>query len=131
MSRRRVFLVEDHPVFRRGLKEVISQEEDLEVCGEAEEVPGTLASIDRSLPDLLVVDIGLKGGSGLDLIREARERHPELPILVVSMYDESVYAERALAAGALGYVTKQEAPESIVRAARAVLAGRPYLSEKL
>ncbi len=130
MRARRIFLVEDHPVFRRGLKEVLGQEADLEVCGEAEDVAEALDAIARSQPDLAVVDLSLHGRSGLDLIKQLRERHPGLTVLVVSMYDEALYAERALAAGALGYVMKQEAPESIVQAARSVLAGRPYLSER-
>ncbi|MDW7709722.1 MAG: response regulator transcription factor [Deferrisomatales bacterium] len=131
MTRRRVFLVEDHPVFRRGLREIIAQEEDLEVCGEADTVTKASCAIARDQPDLVIVDICLQERSGLELIKELRERHPKLVVLVVSMYDESLYAERALTAGALGYVMKQEAPESIVRAARSVLEGRPYLSQKL
>lgn len=129
MRKRRVLLVEDHPVFRLGLRELLDQEEDLEVSGEASDIPQALAEVSRSVPDVVIADLSLKGRSGLELIRDLRERHPGLPILVVSMYDEALYAERALAAGARGYVMKQETLESIVGAVRQVLAGRVYLSQ--
>jgi len=130
-SPRRIFLVEDHPVFRLGLKELLDQVEDLEVCGEADDVPGALAALEADLPDLLVVDLSLKGRSGIELIKEVRSRYGALPMLVVSMYDEALYAERALAAGARGYIMKQETSESIVEAVRKVLKGEVYLSERV
>lgn len=130
MRKRRVLVVEDHPIFRLGLRELLDQEEDLEVCAEASDIPEALAELAREVPDVVIADLSLKGRSGLDLIREVRERHSGVPILVVSMYDEALYAERALAAGARGYVMKQETSESIVQAVRTVLQGRLYLNER-
>lgn len=131
MTKRRILVVEDHPIFRLGLRELIDQEEDLEVCAEADDIPAARAELARSRPELVIVDLSLKGRSGMDLIKELRDRHPKLPILVVSMYEEALYAERALAAGARGYVMKQETSESIVQALRCVLDGRFYLSPSL
>lgn len=131
MSKRRILLVEDHPIFRIGLAELIDNEPDLEVCGEAGDVAEGLAQVESLCPDLAVVDLALKGRSGLELIKEIRDRDLGVPVLVVSMYDEALYAERALAAGALGYVMKLAAPESIVEAIRSVLEGRLYLTEKV
>jgi DNA-binding NarL/FixJ family response regulator len=131
MTKRRILVVEDHPIFRLGLRELINQEEDLEVCAEADDVAGALAELPRSRPDLVIVDLSLKGRNGIDLIKEIRERHAKLPILVVSMYEEALYAERALAAGARGYVMKQEASDSIVQALRCVLDGRFHLSASM
>lgn len=130
MRKRRVLVVEDHPVFRLGLRELLDQEDDLEVCAEASDIAEAAAALGRALPDVIVTDLSLKGRSGLDLIRDVRERHPGLPVLVVSMYDEALYAERALAAGARGYVMKQETSDSIVQAVRTVLEGRLYLSPR-
>lgn len=131
MKKSRIFLVEDHPVFRLGLRELLQQEESFEVCGEADDIPGATAAIPRLAPDLAVVDLSLKGRNGVDLIRELREQSPQLRILVVSMHDEALFAERALTAGARGYVMKQETSECIVKAVRTVLDGRLYLSEAL
>ncbi|MBI5016881.1 MAG: response regulator transcription factor [Deltaproteobacteria bacterium] len=131
MGKRRILVVEDHPIFRLGLRELIDQEDDLEVCAESDDIAGALAEIPRSRPDLVIVDLALKGRSGIDLIREIRDRHGKLPVLVVSMYEEALYAERALAAGARGYVMKQEASDSIVQALRCVLEGRFHLSDKM
>ncbi len=128
---RRIFLVEDHPVFRLGLKELINQEDDLEVCGEADDVESALEEIAKTMPDLVLVDLALKGESGIELIKNLRKRHDELPLLVVSMYDEALYAERALNAGARGYIMKQETSDSIVEAARKVLEGNIFLSERI
>lgn len=125
---RKIFVVEDHPVFRVGLRELIDQEPDLRVCGEAEDVGTALAEITRHQPDLVIVDLSLKGRSGMELIREIRANLKDTPVLVLSMYDEALYAERALTAGARGYIMKQEASESIVGAVRRVLEGKIYLS---
>ncbi|MBI5444533.1 MAG: response regulator transcription factor [Deltaproteobacteria bacterium] len=130
-ERRRVYIVEDHPVFRLGLKELINQEQDLEVCGEAGEIAGALADIGKLRPDLVIVDLCLRGRSGLELIREIRARLDGVRVLVLSMYDEALYGERALLAGARGYIMKQEASECIVQAVRRVLEGKIFLSETL
>jgi DNA-binding NarL/FixJ family response regulator len=128
---RKILLVEDHPVFRLGLRELLNQEADLEVCAEAEDIPGALAALEARRPDLVVVDLSLKGRSGTELIQEVRRCHGPVPMLVVSMYDEALYAERALAAGARGYLMKQETSDSIVAAVRRVLAGEVVLSERV
>lgn len=125
----RIFLVDDHPVFRDGLASLLNSEPDLTVCGEAGDAIHGLKSIVKLKPDLAVVDLGLPGKSGLELIRDIRSRKLPTKLLVVSMFDESVYAQRVLRAGGHGYVMKQEDPEEIVRAIRDVLAGRMYVSE--
>ncbi|GAB4257611.1 MAG: response regulator transcription factor [Deferrisomatales bacterium] len=129
---KRIYLVEDHPIFRLGLRELIDEEADLQVCGETDDVGRALAEIGALRPDVVIVDIGLKGRSGLDLIKEVRDRYGDgVPTLVLSMYDEALYAERSLHAGARGYIMKQEAAESIVQALRCVLRGKVYLSENV
>jgi len=127
----KIYLVEDHPVFRFGLKELIEQEEDLLVCGEAEELAEALTGIEEKKPDMVIVDVALKGRNGLDLVKTLGERRPGLPILVLSMHEESIYAERALRAGALGFIMKHEAADKIITAVRSVLAGGVYLSDKM
>jgi DNA-binding NarL/FixJ family response regulator len=126
----RILLVDDHPVVRDGLAEAINQEPDLTVCAVAEDCPGALDAMERKAPDLAVIDLMLKGSSGLELIKDAHARWPRLLILVVSMHDETLYAERVLRAGARGYITKQQATRDILLAIRKVLAGGVYLSEK-
>ena len=125
----RVVLVDDHPIVRAGLAALIDAEGDLEVCGQAADLDEALAVVDRERPDLVIVDLSLKASSGLDLIRRLAERGTKT--LVASMHDEATYAERALAAGALGYVHKGEATREIVSAIRRVTAGRIYLSESV
>lgn len=131
MNRKRILIVEDHPVFRFGLAELVNATEDLRVCGEAADIPEALEVLSRATPDVAIVDLSLNGRNGIELIKEMRSRGLDVPVLVVSMYDEALYAERAVAAGALGYIMKLEASESIVKAIRAVLDGRLYLSDKL
>jgi DNA-binding NarL/FixJ family response regulator len=126
---RRIFLVDDHPVFRDGLASLVSSEPDLKVCGEAGDAVQGLKGILKLKPDLVVVDLGLPGKSGLDLIRDIHSRKLTTKLLVVSMFDESVYAQQVLRAGGHGYVMKQEDPEEIVQAIRDVLSGRMYVSE--
>jgi DNA-binding NarL/FixJ family response regulator len=126
----RIMLVDDHPVVRQGLADSISKEADLVVCAEAEERHQALGQVERSRPDLLVVDLSLKNSSGMELIKDVRARWPHLPILVVSMHDENLYAERVLRAGARGFITKQEATRNILGAIRRVLSGQIYLNEK-
>jgi DNA-binding NarL/FixJ family response regulator len=129
VEKRRIFLVEDHPIFRDGLSKLLNAEEDLTVCGEAGDAKQGLKSIIKHKPDLVVVDIGLPGKSGLELIKEVRALKLPIKLLAVSMFDEAVYAQRVLRAGGDGYVMKQEDPEVIVLAIRDVLAGHIYVSE--
>jgi DNA-binding NarL/FixJ family response regulator len=127
----RILLVEDHPVMRDGLLALIRSEPDLEVCGEAEEVNEAIRLVQQLAPDLLIVDIALKSGHGIELVRRIHESDPKLKMLVNSMYDESVYAERALQAGAMGYLSKQSARGTLIPAIRTLLAGRTYLSPEM
>ncbi len=127
----RIFVVDDHPIVRHGLKQLIEQESDLLVCGDAETPAEALKAISSLKPDLAIVDLSLKEGSGLTLIKDLKVRHPKLPILVLSMLDETLYAERVLRAGARGYVTKTGASENLLVAIRRVLDGEIYLSEKI
>jgi len=122
--------VDDHPVVREGLAESINRQTDLMVCGEAEDRHAAIEVIQQSKPDLVIVDLALKTSSGIELIKDIHARWPRLAILVVSMHDATLYAERALRAGAKGYLTKQEATRSIVEAIRSVLEGEIYLNEK-
>ena len=110
----KVFLVDDHPLVREHLTALIQQEADLEVCGEAADAPTALALIKQQEPDLVILDISLKRSSGLDLLKDLKELRPKLAVLVLSMHDETLYAERALRAGALGYITKEEATVNVL-----------------
>jgi DNA-binding NarL/FixJ family response regulator len=130
-ARRKVFIVEDHPVFREGLVQVINSEEDLTVCGEAEDAEQALEAIPGLKPDLVLVDISLPGKSGLELIRELRDRNGGVKLLVLSMHDEALYANRVLRAGGDGYIMKQEDPDEVVHAIRDVLGGHIYVSEEI
>ncbi|HEY2329189.1 MAG TPA: response regulator transcription factor [Verrucomicrobiae bacterium] len=125
----RIFLVEDHPVFRDGLAKLLNAEADLTVCGEAGDARTALKNIRRLKPDLAVVDLGLPGKSGLELIKEIRTAKLPVKLLVVSMFDEALYAQRVLRAGGDGYIMKQEDPQEIISAIRDVLAGHIYVSE--
>jgi DNA-binding NarL/FixJ family response regulator len=124
----RVFVVDDHPLFRHGLRRVIEAEPDMAVCGEADDAARTLAALDACAPDVAVVDLSLAGRSGLDLVRELKSARPGMPVLMLSMFDEALYAERALRAGASGYVMKQQAAEEVIGAIRRVVAGHVHLS---
>lgn len=127
----KVFLVDDHPIVRQGLTLLINQERDLTVCGEAEEMHSALQSIDNTKPDIVVLDISLNGPDGLDLLKHLRSRHPKLPVLMLSMHDESIYAERTLRAGANGYIMKQEATEKVLIALRRILSNEIYVSDRI
>jgi DNA-binding NarL/FixJ family response regulator len=127
----RVLLVDDHPILRKGLAGLINQEPDMEVCGEAEEAPKAFEAVGLLNPDVAVVDISLRGGNGLELIKNIKACHPDLPLLVLSMHDETLYAERAIRAGSLGYVMKEEALEKVLTAIRQVIAGEMFLSERM
>jgi DNA-binding NarL/FixJ family response regulator len=127
----RIFLVDDHAMFRDGLRQLIDREPDLTVCGDAAEADSALQEIRKLKPDLVVVDITLGGTSGIDLIKAIKNENEDFPVLVVSMHDESLYAERALRAGAMGYVMKQEPAKTVKTAIRKVLGGDMHLSEKM
>jgi len=126
-----IFIVEDHPVFREGLRQVVNREADLKVCGEAGDYDDALDGIVELQPDLALVDISLPGKSGLDLIRKLRSGSSKVKLLIVSMHDEALYADRVLRAGGDGYIMKQEDPEEIVHAIRDVLGGHIYVSEEV
>ncbi|GAC1506992.1 MAG: response regulator transcription factor [Terriglobales bacterium] len=132
MTRKKtVFVVDDHPIVRQGLALLINQEADLTVIGEAEEMHSALSAILAVPPDILIVDISLNGPDGLELLKNIRVNSPRLPVLILSMHDESVYAERALRAGANGYIMKQEATEKVLVALRRILSGEIYVSERI
>jgi DNA-binding NarL/FixJ family response regulator len=127
----KILIVDDHPLVRAGLAQLIGDCPDLEVCAEAADMAEALTQIDSTNPDLAIIDLSLAGGSGLDLIEHIKSRNRNILMLVASMHDEMLYAERVLAAGARGYINKQEAQESIIRAIRQVLSGKVYLSEAM
>lgn len=127
----KILLVDDHPIVRRGLRELITREADLSVCGEAGRADEALALVPETNPDLVVVDLTLGDGGGLELIRQIKASHEGVKMLVASMHDETVYAERALRAGALGYINKEEATDHLIGAIRQVLRGKVYLSEDM
>jgi DNA-binding NarL/FixJ family response regulator len=131
MNKHRVFLVDDHPIVRQGLTLLINQEPDLVVCGEAESAWSVAAALTTLSPDVMVLDISLNGPDGIDLLKNIRLTDVTLPILVLSMHDESVYAERALRAGANGYIMKQEATERVLVAIRRILQREVYISDRV
>jgi DNA-binding NarL/FixJ family response regulator len=126
----RVFLVDDHPLVRQALKMAMRHEHDMEVCGEADDKDEALKGIAVAEPDLAIVDLRLRDSDGLELVRDLRDRHPNVLSLVLSMQDETMSAERAVRAGARGYISKREAPGKIIEAVRKVLGGEIYWSEK-
>src|SRR6266496_1173961 len=130
-DRKRIFIVDDHPVFREGLVRLIQQQPDLTVCGEAGDASRALSAIERLKPELVLVDVGLPGRSGLELVKDLRAVSRETAVLVISLHDESLYAEPVLRAGARGYVMKKEDPKKILQAIRQVLDGQFYLSPKI
>lgn len=125
----KVVIVEDHPLFRERLALLINKEPDMEVCGEADNIRQAMEVIQSTKPDAAVLDITLKGSSGLELLKDLKAQSIELPVLVLSMHDESLYAERAIRAGAKGYITKDEASDKVMMAIRKVMGGEIYLSE--
>jgi len=128
---RRIFIVDDHPLFREGLACIIRQRPDLSICGEADTAAKAFEAIRELRPDILVTDIGLPGKSGLELLKDVRAFRPSLPVLVISMHDEALYAERVLKAGARGYIMKQAGPEKILAAIDQVLGGKVYVSDEM
>jgi DNA-binding NarL/FixJ family response regulator len=130
-GRMKIFIVEDHPIFRMGLQELIDSEPDMEVCGSAGDVNTAVSMIEKIVPDLVIVDLSLKDSSGMDLIKYINDHAPDTGSLVLSMHDESVHAKRCIMAGAGGYIMKQEASESVVTAIRHILAGHIHVSRKI
>ncbi|MCH7882177.1 MAG: response regulator transcription factor [Proteobacteria bacterium] len=127
----RILIVDDHPLVRTGFAQLIGDTPDLEVCGEASDMAEGLKQVGALKPDLAIIDLSLAGGSGLDLIKHIKARDYSTLMLVASMHDETLYAERVLAAGARGYINKQEAQDKIILAIRQVLSGKVYLSERM
>lgn len=125
----KVFILDDHPIVRQGLAQLINKEPDLEVCGEASNSVQAFRSISVTKPDVIIVDISLEGSSGVEFIKTAKEQLPELLLLVHSMHDEILYAKRVLKAGARGYVVKRDSPEKVIIAIRRILGGQIYMSE--
>ena len=130
-ARRQVLVVDDHPIVRQGLAMLINREPDLMVCGEAEDAPSATQAIVSLRPDLVILDISLGGPDGLELLKQIRTRNTDLPVLVLSMHDETTYAERVLRAGANGYIMKQEATDRVMTAIRCILAGQVYMPDRV
>lgn len=130
-DKKKILVVEDHPIFRLGLAELINQEEDLEAFGKARNVDQAILEIEALTPDLIIADISLDNSDGLDLVKHVRNLPGQIPILVLSMHDEYLYAQRALAAGAKGYIMKQEAMEVVITAIHQLLEGKIYLNERV
>ena len=124
----RVFVIDDHPLVRDSLTMLINQQDDMHVCGEAEDMATALKGVGQTVPDVAIVDLSLKEGSGLDLIKHIKVKAPAIQVVVLSMHDEKLYAERCIRAGARGYVMKRESSKRIVSAIREVRAGRLFLS---
>ena len=130
-NKKRILVVDDHPMMRQGLAQLVGAETDLIICGEAENAESALDCLKTLRPDLVLADISLPGKNGLELIKDFQALQPGLPILVISMHDESLYAERVLRAGGRGYVMKQEGGKKLMLAIRQVLGGQIYVSEKM
>ncbi len=126
-----IVVVDDHPIVRQGLTELLNREDDLIVCGQAEDAHQAMQAIKKLKPDIAIVDISLKETSGMELIKDIKAQYPNLSVLALSMHDEAVYAERVLRAGADGYIMKAEATENIITAIRKVLSGQIYLSDRM
>ncbi|TWI77452.1 LuxR family two component transcriptional regulator [Desulfobotulus alkaliphilus] len=127
----RILIVDDHPVFRKGLAHLINEERDMTVCGEAEDVDAARTAFEELEPDMVIIDITLKDKSGLELLSEIQSLRPKIPALIVSMHDESMYAERAFRLGAMGYIMKGEMSDTIIQAIRQVLSGSIYASQTM
>ena len=124
----RIYIVDDHPLVRQGLTQIVANETDMEICGEAEDSPAAIRGVGEANPDAIIVDISLKGTNGLELIKNLKAIHEDIPILVFSMHDETIYAQRALRAGAKAYVMKKESPSKVVDAIRKIIQGEIYVS---
>jgi DNA-binding NarL/FixJ family response regulator len=130
-NKTKILIVDDHPIVRQGLAELVNHEDDLVVCGQAEDAHQAMTAIKELRPDMATVDISLKETSGMELIKDIHAQYPNLPVLALSMHDESLYGERALRAGARGYIMKQEATEKVIEAIRKILSGEVYVSDKM
>jgi DNA-binding NarL/FixJ family response regulator len=130
-TKTRIFIVDDHPLLRRGLSELINREPDMVFCGEAEDSPSAIKAISQIKPDLVIVDISLKGYNGIELIKNIKAFDPKIQVLVLSMHDESIYAMRVLKAGAKAYVMKQEVVDKVMEAVRRIRAGKVFVSERV
>ena len=130
-KRKRILIVDDHPMMRQGLAQLIGMEPDMAVCGEADSAGSAIDAVNVQKPDLVLADISLPGKNGLELIKDFQALQPGLPVLVISMHDESLYAERVLRAGGRGYIMKQEGGKKLMQAIRHVLDGKVYVSEKI
>ncbi len=126
-----MLVVEDHPIFRMGMCELINQEKDLVVCGSADDVPKARDLIETEKPELVILDLSLNNSNGMELLKELSKCHKEIAVLVLSMHEESLYAERCLLAGAKGYVMKHETIESVIKAIRQIFAGKKYISQRV
>lgn len=129
--KKRVLIVDDHPVFRAGLTGLVNLEPDLVVCGEAHDATQAMGAIESLGPDLVLLDMSLPGKSGLELLKDIRAAHPQTPVLIISMHDEALYAERVIRAGGRGYIMKQEGPEKVIKAVCKVLEGGISVSERI
>jgi DNA-binding NarL/FixJ family response regulator len=130
-KKKQVLIVDDHPVVRDGLTTIINHEQDLNVCGEADDDYQALKTVSELKPDVIIVDISLKNSDGIELTKNIKVRYPKLPVIILSVHDESLYAERALLAGAKAYLMKEAASENIVKAIRTVLSGEIYVSSTI
>jgi DNA-binding NarL/FixJ family response regulator len=130
-QKKRILIVDDHPIVREGLTTIINEQTDLVVCGEAEDAQTALEAVGTLRPDLMIVDVSLKGINGIELVKLIQRRYEKIPILVLSMHDESLYVERVLRAGARGYVMKQEGTEKVVTAIHRILAGEVCVSDAM
>lgn len=130
-QKKKVFIVDDHPLVREWLSNLINQQSDLLICGEAESAPQALDAIAASKADVAIIDVSLKGSSGIELIKDLKEFHPNVAVLVLSMHDESHYAERTLRAGARGYIMKKETTKKVIDAIRRILEGKIYVSQSV
>ena len=130
-AKKRVLIVDDHPIFRAGLISLVNMESDLSVCGEAQDAAEALAALEKLLPDLILLDMSLPGKGGLELLKDIRALRPTTAVLIISMHDETLYAERVIRAGGRGYIMKQEGPEKIIHAIRKTLGGGIAVSERM
>jgi DNA-binding NarL/FixJ family response regulator len=130
-AKKGVLVVDDHPLLRQGLAMLINQQQDMQVCAEAEEAHAAMQAVTQRRPDIMILDISLNGPDGLELLKNIRASEPDLPVLILSMHDEAIYAERALRARANGYIMKQEATEKVLVAVRRILNGEVYLSDRM